>query len=397
MTEWREEDVAWLCTPECREAVERCLELDPATVALDGRVPHAALVATQVKYLQRARRKLPSYYRARCILPPRAFEQSSSEECARHKSYSGSRCLDLTCGLGVDACFLSRSFGRVVALERDPVLAAVARENFARLGISNVEVACVPAEEYVRNCTERFDLVYADPDRRSEAGRKLVRLEECSPDMTALLPRLRELAPRIVVKNSPLFDVDEAFRLFAPARVEVVSLGGECKEVMAETGRSVGEPLLRATAVGIGSAEFSPDELRGGMACAEFRPESCRYLLIPDAALLKARVARRHTVRVAPGAYIESDNGYGFDTRIPEGFIGRVYAIESLEPYAPRTLKRRFKAEGVRRITVFKRDFPLPADRIAAALGVREGGETCFAFTKTAGTLWAIRLKSLHL
>ena len=71
-----------LLTPEVRHTVEEQIGRDPAAIALDKRIPHAALVATQVKYLARARTKLPSYYEARCILPPLAFEQASSEACA---------------------------------------------------------------------------------------------------------------------------------------------------------------------------------------------------------------------------------------------------------------------------------------------------------------------------
>ena len=40
---------------------------------------------------------------AQCILPPRAFEQASSEACAAHKRIAGDSVLDLTCGLGADA------------------------------------------------------------------------------------------------------------------------------------------------------------------------------------------------------------------------------------------------------------------------------------------------------
>jgi len=34
--------------------------------------------------------------------------------------------LDLTCGLGVDSAHFSKSFNRVIAVERDPVTARVA-------------------------------------------------------------------------------------------------------------------------------------------------------------------------------------------------------------------------------------------------------------------------------
>ena len=99
------EQFTLLCTEEIRRAVDENISRDPLAVALDKRVTHAAEVATQVKYLDRARKKLPSYYEARCIIPSLAFEQSSSEECAGHKPLGGGSVLDLTCGLGVDAFF----------------------------------------------------------------------------------------------------------------------------------------------------------------------------------------------------------------------------------------------------------------------------------------------------
>ena len=97
------EDILLLDTPLLRQLTEENIGRDPNAVALDKRIAHAGLVATQVKYLQRARRKLPSYYEARAILPPLAFEQSSSEAAATRKSWRGDVCIDLTCGLGVDS------------------------------------------------------------------------------------------------------------------------------------------------------------------------------------------------------------------------------------------------------------------------------------------------------
>ena len=77
-----------------RESVLENIERDPVAVAMDKHIAHASLVATQVKYLQRARQKLPRLYEAGCVIPPRAFEQSSSEESANMQDISGGRLLD---------------------------------------------------------------------------------------------------------------------------------------------------------------------------------------------------------------------------------------------------------------------------------------------------------------
>lgn len=378
------EELALLLTEPVQRAIAAARGRDPLEVALDRRIPHARLVATQVKYLARAERKLPTYAAAQCILPPLAFEQASSEACAAHKAIAGDAVLDLTCGLGVDTLFLSRRFRRVVTLERDPVLADVARENFRRLGVGNVEVVTAAAEEYLDGEGLRFDWVYADPDRRAADGRKLLRIEECSPDVLALRPRIRAAAARLCLKNSPLFDVDEALRLFSDARVEVVSLGDECKEVIVCDDGS--GPLVTATALGRGSFAARPDA-EPPAAPARFDAERYRWLIVPDVALQKARLTRLH---LAGKADMWSENGFAFAAEEPHGVIGRVLAIERIEPYDPRRLKRELKGRGAE---VLKRDFPLPAEELMRRLGLHAGGDLRLAFTKSGGDFWTIRLK----
>ena len=216
-------DIEVLRCAEVRRAVEENIERDPQRVALDKRVPYAQLVATQVKYLQRARKKLPHLYEARCIIPPRAFEQSSSMESAERKAIGGESLLDLSCGLGIDAMAAARNFRRVVAVERDEVLAEVVRYNMQLLGVENVEVVTASAEEFIASTDDHFDWVFVDPDRRSDEGKKMVRMEDCSPNVLSMMPRLEEIASRVAIKLSPMFDVEEALRLLPGSVVEVVS------------------------------------------------------------------------------------------------------------------------------------------------------------------------------
>ena len=377
------EEYALLLTGEVQRAIAAARDRNPVEVAMDRTVPHARLVATQVKYLARAAQKLPSYAAAQCILPPLAFEQASSEACAAHKRITGDTVLDLTCGLGVDAFFLSRRFRRVVTLERSEVLARAAAENFSRLGATNIEVANTSAEEYLRQEDLHFDWIYADPDRRSAEGRKLVRLEDCSPDIIALKPLLSRISGRLCIKNSPLFDVDEALRLFPDSRVEVLSLGDECKEVLVYADGT--GPLVTATALGRGSFSARPGQT--APEPGRFDPARYRWLVVPDVALQKARLARLH---LAGKADIWSENGYGFAAGEPQGVLGRVFAVERIEPYDPKRLKRELKGRGAE---VLKRDFPLATEELMRRLGLHPGAELRLAFTKIGNDFWVIRLK----
>lgn len=359
-----------LCQEETIRSIEELIEVDPASIALDKRVANARLIATQVKYLQRAKGKLPSYYAARCIIPSRAYEQSSSEATAMSKSLSGGSLLELTCGLGVDTLYLSKSFDRVVALERDAILSQVARLNFKRLGVSNVEVVNLSAQEYLAQCSECFDVVYVDPDRRAVGGERAVRIEDCSPNIIELMPLLEQISSRVSIKLSPLFDVDEAFRLFSPSMVEVVSLGGECKEVVVTTASS--ENILKCCAIGVGEVSIPLDSVDNRAESGEFSSEGWEYLITPDVTLQKSRVAC-HVMRRYGSIW--SNNGYAFSmSQPPQEVMGRVERIESVEEYNPKRLKRVLKERGVKGVEILKRDFPHPIERIAKQLGVKIGG-----------------------
>ncbi len=379
-------DIELLTTAEVREAIERNIERDPAAIALDRSVPHASAVATAVKYLQRSRRKLPRLYEVRAIIPPRAFEQSSSEESAERKPIAGGSLLELTCGLGIDAMAFASRFSRVVTLERDEQLANVVRHNLKLLGINNVEVIATTAEEYVANCTEHFDWVYADPDRRSAEGRKMVCMEDCSPDMLQLMPRLRQIASRVAIKLSPLFDCEEAFRLLSPAEVEIVSLGGECKEVNIYTAAT--KNTLRIAPIGMGEWVYSPKDMLCGPSSDSFAEGEWRYMLIPDVALQKGRVAM---AALKPYASIWSNNGYAFARELPEEPLPcRIYEIRSIRRYQPKELKREWRNRG---IDILKRDTHLTVEGVRKAIGAKAGSEATIAITTIEGDNWVIELK----
>lgn len=233
-------DIKTLLRPDVREQIAVHLNDDPTKVALSLR-ENGPLVATQIKYLQRARIKLPAYYAAQCILPPLSFEQASSEESASLKHYTGHTCLDLTCGLGVDAFHFSKCFDQVVTVEQSAELCEIARINFERLQARNIRIITNTAEQYVADLNSGaesigpIDLIYIDPARRDSQGKKVWLLEDCSPNVTKLLPSLLQLSPLVVIKASPLFDIDEAFKLFGEkCSIEIISVRGECKEVLIE-------------------------------------------------------------------------------------------------------------------------------------------------------------------
>ena len=381
------EEFSILCSEECYEAVKANIDRKPTDIALDRRVPHASVVATQVKNLQKARTKLPSYFAAQAIVPTLAYEQSSSEECAMRKQLEGESVLDLTCGLGVDSLALSKRFKRVVTIERNEMVAAVARENFRRLGAENIEVVCSSAEEYLADCTEHFDWCFSDPDRRGAKGEKLVRLEDCSPNVVALMPTLKRIADKICIKCSPLFDVDEAFRLFGNCAVETVSLGGEAKEVNIYIDGSA--PRLTAVAAGVG--EFSASVEERNSAKWSLQPSDLaqyRYITLPDVALQHSRMV---AVAFEGKCDVWSNNGVALSVEKAECVLGRTFEVEAIYNIDS-SFKRVIKGA---KAEIYRRDFPMSNSDICKKYKCSEGGKEKWCFTRIGENFIAIKMNIL--
>ena len=112
------EDIQILTDDRVKQIINDNLNQNPYQFALtftSNEFP-VSLVSTQLKYLQRAKDKLPTYYNHRALIPPLAYEQASSERAASIKRFSGLRCLDLTMGLGVDTLHFSHHFEEVIAI-----------------------------------------------------------------------------------------------------------------------------------------------------------------------------------------------------------------------------------------------------------------------------------------
>ncbi len=375
------EEFELLKRSEIRQFLEKNINQDSAKIALSkkGNDRHPALVYSQLKILQKSKKKLPSFYKKFCIIPPRAYEQSSSERAASHKKYNGKRCLDLCCGLGVDSFYLAKKFEEVIALEADLTLAAVTAYNMELLGQPKVKVQELPAETFLKTYNgPPFDLIYADPDRRDAKGKRQIRLEDCMPDILGLLSLIQQHTHRLVLKMSPLFDIQEAFRLFpnSLSRLTILSIDNECKEVLIEGDFATPSPIPQIIVIcdRQGTAlqfEFSPNSSPEIVSPPRF---SSNYLCEPDVGFYKARVVPQLLADYFPQlkGSLTHPQGVFLSETLPEAFPGRAFQIADQLPYKPKQLKRLF---GKQRMHVVKRNFPFSVAEIRRQTGIKEGGD----------------------
>ena len=376
-----------LIAPEIQAFVASHENDDVHELVLKNKFIHgvpAALVVRQIVGRNKAKTKLPSFYRnERIVYPPSlSLEQSSSEQTAAHKAsfvgetISESVCgagADLTGGLGVDTLYLSRLFKTFHFVEPNADLIEIAKHNLRELGARNVVFHNATAETFLASLDRSFDFVYVDPSRRTEGDNRLVTLADCQPNIVSLQDRLLATAPNVLVKTSPLLDIQRGLaQLREVASVTVVAVGNECKELLYHLVRDFGgEPTVRANNI-LGdttrSFEFRLNEERE--ASVEFS-EPCAYLYEPNAAVLKAGafrlIAERYNVRkLHPNTHV-----YTSDLLI-ESFPGRIYRLRAGVGADPSEFERLFPD---RQTNIVLRNYPASVDELRKKLRVKDGGE----------------------
>ncbi|MDE5749600.1 MAG: class I SAM-dependent methyltransferase, partial [Duncaniella sp.] len=178
----------------------------------------------QAECREKTLRKLPTLsVREEFIFPSLAVaEMSTSEDVAElHAAMvpEGSQVVDMTAGLGVDAFAIARRGCRVTAWEIDPVTASALLHNTELLDL-DIEVRKGDSLGWLDADGSHVDAIFIDPARRDTKGRHYA-LKDCHPDVTAIMPKLLARADRVIVKTSPMVNLDE----LASFGAEIVVIG----------------------------------------------------------------------------------------------------------------------------------------------------------------------------
>ena len=392
------EEFRFLTRDKIRQRIEANLHQDPAAFALSYSTNDfpVALVSTQLKYLQKARTKLPSFYQAGCVIPPLSYEQSSSELAASSKAFSGNRCLDLTMGLGVDTAHFALHFEEVIAVEANPTLAEIGRYNMQKLGRSNVHIHSMKAERFLSDYQgPEFDLIYVDPSRRDASGKRVFLLEDCIPKLDEILPWMKKWGKNILIKLSPLFDVREAYRYFdSPKTIEILSVNNECKELVVHIGNKQNEifPTFETSLCIQVYRKAKWQNFRfpypPGPSLEAVIPESPQYVSEADVAFYKSaalpQLMEQHVSQLSGGW--NHAMGFFFSTTPPStDFPGRVWQIQHIFPYKPKQLRKWLKSQQIRKAHILRREFPFSVKEVRKQLQLPEGGEKYLICTVVKG------------
>ncbi|MEZ0607336.1 SAM-dependent methyltransferase [Fibrella sp. WM1] len=353
------------------------------------------VVVAQIQARQKARSKLPNWYANPALLfpPPLSVEQASSEATAAYKAslVGGSTLLDLTGGMGVDAAAFAAQMAHVTYLEQQPAVAAATAYNLTQLGLTNVDAQVGDGLAYLGNVPERADWLYLDPARRDDRGGRVVGLADCDPDVLTYLPLLLEKGRNVLIKTSPLLDIEATLRQLPTCRaVHVVALQGEVKELLFVLDQiQIERP---ASAVGLVAVDLRHDgpvtfsferieEANATVSLADFGTGLPTHLYEPNAAVLKAGAFRLVGERFGLAKLAPHSHLYTGDKLVGD-FPGRVFQIEAICKADRKTLLT-YVPGGRANLTV--RNFPQSVDMLRKQLNLLEGGEI-YVFATTLPT-----------
>ena len=353
----------------------------------------------QIQGWQIARRKLPKW--AACdgvIFPPHlSMEQCSSEPTAQYKLNlamewaervgHASRMTDLTGGFGVDFSFTSCAFAAATYVERNEQLCHIVEHNLPLLGLNNATVVCADAVEYL-STVEPQTMLFLDPARRDEHGAKTVMLADCTPDVVQLLPKLLEKSRFTMLKLSPMLDWHKAVDdLQGTVReVHIVSVGGECKELLLVLSTVV-ESELKVYCADLSTASDTPSLFvytpgsSAPVANSTFNIQHSTFLHEPNASIMKAGCFDE--LAAAYGVSPVSRNSHLFLSDEPiEGFPGRSFVVERVTTMNKGELRKALV--GIEKANIATRNFPLTVAELRKRLKIKDGGDVYIFATTTA-------------
>lgn len=331
----------------------------------------------QIKGKKVAHRKFPFLLKENIVFPPNLnLEQASSQSTAEFKAdnLNGKKFLDLTCGFGIDAYFLSQNFGEITLVEKNPELLDLVKHNWKILNKTATFVN-ENLEHFLAKNSESFDVIYLDPARRDSEKNKKFLLEDLSPNLLEIQDQLLEISSQIIIKLSPLIDISYLISVLKNvAKIQIIAVRNEVKEliVFLEKARKGDDVEISCINLESDDAEFAFQFKEEKTAVSAFS-EPQQFLYIPNNAVLKSGAFNLISQFFNGKKLHPNTHFYTSDKRI-ERFPGRILEINMIDS------KHIRKGE---KYNIISKNYPLSPDEIKKKYKILDGGNCYLIFTQT--------------
>ncbi len=369
-----------LLLPQVHDFIKRHANSDVRKLALKKSPDPSwnySLIMDQIKTRQRAKIKSPDLYETdKFIFPPsNLFEQASSSACAIYKAKltRGVSFIDLTAGAGVDAYHISKNFDKTILVERDKNSAELLEHNMALLS-QNITIHHGDALEYLQKTKGKVDLIFIDPQRRENGRKGIFDLSSCSPDIISLLSILKEKTKKLIIKTSPVLDLEKAIiSLQYVVQLHVVQWKGECKEVLYEldfaSKTDIENIIINAVNIdnnGNPIQKFTYKISDEKTVQPQYHMPQ-KYIYEPDPAFMKSGGFKSIATQLNINKIDKHSHLYTSDNK-QENFPGKIYEFIEIKP-------AKAKGLNIKKANLTLRNFPSSINDLKKKLKISDGGE----------------------
>ena len=397
---------------------------------------------TQIAGWQSIRDKVPTWAACDDIIyPPHLpLEQCSSEATATYKYGVVAKMgehdslADLTGGFGIDCWFMSHAFRHTTYVERQEELVRIAEHNFQALSTLNIQrslsgaasakdagndfgesrqkiavergqamfASTRPSVSGLSNRTQSIinyqlsiinsnseawlsqhsslvSWLYLDPARRDGHGGKTVAISNCEPDVSRLEETLVQKADKVMVKLSPMLDLDLALhQLKHVQEAHIVSVDNECKELLLILSKDTATDIDHTPihCINIKKEEtqaFVFTKAEEQQSAPDLAKSIGQTLYEPNASLLKAGAHRCLAQRFSLQKLHTNSHLYTSNQVITD-FPGRIFQVEAVSGFGKKELKSLLGDITKANLTI--RNFPASVAELRKRLHLSEGGDT---------------------
>jgi SAM-dependent methyltransferase len=306
-----------------------------------------------------------------------ALQQASDPQIRAYRSQNlaGLRILDVCCGIGADSLSFARAGASVHGLDIDPLRIAMAQVNAEALGLN----AHFSIADVTQGIPSGYDMIFFDPARRDEQGRRLYDVEAYIPPLSIIQ---QWKAPKIMVKLSPAVDLEQFGNY--DGLFEFISVDGDLKETLLHVGDT---SHFKATLIARGEIY---EWQREGLDLPEVPiAEPHGWLCEPDASILRAGLVRDAAVAFN-ATMLDETIAYFCTAEKPASPWLRAWKIREWLPFNLKRLRERLRDYDIGTVTVKKRGSPISPEELIKQVKPKGKESATVVLTRYAGQHIAI-------
>jgi 16S rRNA G966 N2-methylase RsmD len=369
---------------EVQNFILKNLDLNPSVLALKpSPFPEVSMIELleQLVSKNKAKTKLPTWFNTCNIYYPNKLniEQTSSEITAAYKArlISGQSLIDITGGFGVDSYYFSINFECVTHCEINQDLHDIAKHNFNILNTTNIKAVCMDGISFLKHQHTKFDCIYADPSRRHNLKGKVFMLKDCEPDIPKNLDILLNYTATILIKTSPLLDINLALtELNQVSQIHIVAVNNEVKELLWLIKKGCnGSIKVVTTNIKLDQNESFEFILHEESQVEVSYSEPLAYLYEPNAAIMKSGAFKSIANTLKVEKLHQHTHLYTSINLVD--FPGRVFKITNAIPFS----KTSFKSLNIKKANITTRNFPIDVKSLRQKFKIADGGNVYLFFT----------------